>query len=206
MNHFYKMCEWVLRLAYLNLLWIIFTVSGFVVMGFFPALAAAYTVAGEWVRGNTDIPVFQTFKTAYRKDFWKSQQLGYFFIATGFVLIFYFYLLPDEASLVKTLSSILVFAAVFFYAAAFLVIFPVMIRLRASFKDSMKKALLFAVLKPFQLFACLAGTGFFAAAAAFFPGLLPFFCTSLPVLLVTFVTSKAFHSLTVKKDSTEAVH
>lgn len=58
LNHF---CTWVMRLAYLNVLWILFSLAGLVVFGLMPATAAMFTVAREWAKGNTDAPVFSVF-------------------------------------------------------------------------------------------------------------------------------------------------
>ena len=60
-NGFYRFCEWVMRLAYLNLLWIGFTLAGAVIFGLAPATAAMFAVTRQWTLGKTDVPVFQTF-------------------------------------------------------------------------------------------------------------------------------------------------
>ncbi len=40
----YRICEWVMRLAYVNLLWIGIFWLGLVVFGFFPSSAAMFAV------------------------------------------------------------------------------------------------------------------------------------------------------------------
>ena len=61
-NGLNRFCTWVMRLAYLNVLWILFSLAGLVVFGLMPATAAMFTVAREWAKGNTDAPVFSVFK------------------------------------------------------------------------------------------------------------------------------------------------
>lgn len=74
----YSVTEWITRFAYVNLLWILFSLLGAVVFGLFPATTAMFAVTRQWLRGNTDEPVLKTFWDYYRKDFWKSNVVGLF--------------------------------------------------------------------------------------------------------------------------------
>src|SRR5436190_181234 len=56
-NAVYTFCDWIARLAYINLLWILFTLSGFVVFGFFPATIAMLATLRQFIRKNHP-PVF----------------------------------------------------------------------------------------------------------------------------------------------------
>lgn len=58
---YYRFAVWITRFAYLNLLWIAFSLVGLGVVGFFPATAAMFAVVRKWVHGEKDIPVFQVF-------------------------------------------------------------------------------------------------------------------------------------------------
>ena len=46
---FYAITEYVMQLAYINLLWILFTLLGFGIFGLFPSTAALFAVTNEWV-------------------------------------------------------------------------------------------------------------------------------------------------------------
>lgn len=93
-NGFYRFCEWVMRLAYLNLLWIGFSLAGAVVFGLAPATAAMFAVTRQWVMGNTDIPVFQTFFQTFKKEWAKSSVLGLFYRLSPFFYMLIFILQP----------------------------------------------------------------------------------------------------------------
>jgi uncharacterized membrane protein YesL len=58
-NGVYRFCEWVTRLAYLNLLWIMFSLAGLVVFGVMPSTIAMYTVTRRWLTEDVDIPIFK---------------------------------------------------------------------------------------------------------------------------------------------------
>ncbi|MDR0138637.1 YesL family protein [Metabacillus idriensis] len=192
MNKFYQLCEWILRLAYLNLLWILFTCTGMIIFGLFPATAAAFSVALEWRKGKADTPVFKTFKNSYKAEFLRSQLIGFAFLAAGFLLFFYLTYFYSEFSSYQSVISVLIFILVFFYLSALVFIFPVFVRYQLSFSQYIKNAAALSILNPFQTFICLSGMTILGFILAFFPGLAPFFCISLPVMLITAVTQKTF--------------
>ncbi|MDA1475849.1 YesL family protein [Bacillus changyiensis] len=93
MNHaFWNGCsrffEWVLRLAYLNMLWIGFSLGGLIIFGLAPATVAMFAVTRQWVLGRRDIPVFETFFETFKKEWGKSSILG--LILLLITLLFYF--------------------------------------------------------------------------------------------------------------------
>lgn len=98
MNNFegtiYSTLEWIMKAAYVNLLWVLFTVVGGIVLGFYPATIAMFAVVRDWFGGKTDQPVFRSFWSYYKRDFLKSNQLG-IFLNVLFLLfaidIFYIY-------------------------------------------------------------------------------------------------------------------
>lgn len=61
---------WIARLAYLNLLWLLFTLAGLVVFGFFPAAAAGYQITRDWVQTpqTRDRPLFRRFAALFRAN------------------------------------------------------------------------------------------------------------------------------------------
>jgi len=64
----YRMADWMMKLAFVNLLWILFTILGLVVFGFYPAWIAMCRLMTLWSRGE-DPPLFKTYWSIYRKVF-----------------------------------------------------------------------------------------------------------------------------------------
>src|SRR5690625_2024178 len=83
---YYRLALWVTRFAYLNLLWVVFTLVGLVFFGFLPATAAMFAVVRKWISGETDIPVLQTFWKSYRKEFMIINVIGYIVFIIGYLL------------------------------------------------------------------------------------------------------------------------
>ncbi|AQQ52383.1 YesL family protein [Planococcus lenghuensis] len=74
----YNVVDWIAKFAFLNVLWIAFSLLGAVVLGVFPATAALFAVIRQWLKGNAGMPVFATFWRYYRQEFIKSNLLGLF--------------------------------------------------------------------------------------------------------------------------------
>src|SRR5690625_6342583 len=59
MGGFYTLANWIMRLAYVNILWIAFSLVGIIILGFFPATIGMFTVIRKWIQGDGDIPIFK---------------------------------------------------------------------------------------------------------------------------------------------------
>src|SRR5690625_362565 len=86
----YRGSEWIMRLAYLNILWIAFSLMGLVVFGLFPATVSMFAVTRKWVMGDTEIPIFKTFWASYKTEFKQANIVGYIILVIGFFLYFDF--------------------------------------------------------------------------------------------------------------------
>ncbi|MFC7404330.1 YesL family protein [Georgenia alba] len=73
-SRMYALSEWVLRAMLLNLLWLLGTLAGAVLLGFAPATLAAHHVARQYARG-TDGYVLREYVATYRREFWRAQAL-----------------------------------------------------------------------------------------------------------------------------------
>jgi uncharacterized membrane protein YesL len=83
---FYLLCTWVSKLAYLNVLWILFSLFGVIFLGLFPSTVALFVVAREWINRNSDTPIFSTFWRTFKTEFIKSNLLGGILFVIGFIL------------------------------------------------------------------------------------------------------------------------
>ncbi|BDG36084.1 DUF624 domain-containing protein [Saccharococcus caldoxylosilyticus] len=45
----YRVCEWITRLACINILWMLFTLAGLIVFGIAPATVALFTIVRKWL-------------------------------------------------------------------------------------------------------------------------------------------------------------
>lgn len=83
----YSFCTWFYRLAFINILWLVFTAIGLVLFGFFPATIAMLATLRQYIKNN-DVPVFTTFWNCYKGEFIRGNKLGAIIVIVGFLLMF----------------------------------------------------------------------------------------------------------------------
>lgn len=197
---FYRLSEKIMGLVILNLLWIMFTLVGLIFLGLFPATIATFTVIRKWIQKEKDIPIFQTFFSAYKKDFLKGNV-----IAVILALIFYIlyidlqYLSVINATFYPVMLGVLVLAAAIFVVLT-LYIIPVYVHFDLKLVQQFKYAILIGFTNlhvTIPLVAILAGLYYFFMKV---PGFGPFFGVSVPAFVVMWFANLSFTILKVKKE------
>ena len=90
---FYSFFEWVTKLALLNLLWLLFSLVGGILLGIFPSTLAMFAVIRQWLQGDTQLSIRKSFWRYYKADFWKGNALGAFLsILIGLTSLDLFYI------------------------------------------------------------------------------------------------------------------
>ncbi|MCM3115062.1 YesL family protein [Neobacillus sp. MER 74] len=146
----YRITELVMQFAYLQLLWILFTIVGLGIFGIFPSTAAMFSVVRKWVMGAEDAPVFKTFWQTYKTEFVKVNGLGLIFVAMGWLLYvdFHFFTMGDSvgSSLLKIVT---IFISYFFITTA-IYFFPIFVHFHYRFFDYVKYSFLYSVASPLR--------------------------------------------------------
>ncbi|MGF6833536.1 putative membrane protein YesL [Paenarthrobacter sp. TE4293] len=170
----YTLFDTLVWIACLNVLWVLFTILGGVVLGIGPSTAAAHVLVRDKVRGNAT-PLVRRFAKEYVKNFAKGNALGWPLIVVGAALVLnwgYFSAGWDFGSQIAS-AGILLAALIAAGTACYL--FPMFARYELSIPQYFLMSSRFAMRH-------LAGTVIllFVTAAALFvcrsvPGLIPFF-------------------------------
>ncbi|WP_134698808.1 YesL family protein [Ammoniphilus sp. YIM 78166] len=197
----YRLCEWVMRLAYVNLLWVVFTLAGLIVFGAMPATLAMFAVARRWVMGDGDVPVFPLFWKVYQAEFKRANGLGLLFGAFGF------FLYVDLIYFETFFSHGLVFQVgyCFFLALSILFFLTLMFALPyfAHFQDGMLRSLyssfLLAMSHPVCVLRMLAGTLAIYYIVWYLPGLQLFFSASALSVWLMWNAMKVFDTVAMKE-------
>lgn len=193
-NGLYRFCEWVMRLAYLNVLWVSFSIAGLVVFGIMPATAATFSVTRKWVTGNTDIPIFRTFWKAYKKEFLRINIIGCILSVIAAVFYFDFVILgvfQGQMSIMKLIFMSLLFV----YGVIVLFIFPVYAHYNIPLLHTFKYALIIGFSRPLHTLGMAAGALGVTYLILLHVTFIVFFSGSVFCLIVTWFAVKAFHSI-----------
>src|SRR6185437_12055344 len=156
-GRFLRICEIISKLAYANILWIFFTVLGLGIFGFMPATVALFTVTRKWVMGDRDIPLFKTFWTTYRKEFFKSTLFGLVLFVIGYII--YIDLAFSPTGGLFTLLRAGLFICGISYVILLLYIFPIYVHYDWKKRLYIKYALLLGISYPHYTFLMVIGIG-----------------------------------------------
>lgn len=188
--------DWIWRVVSVNLCWIAFTVLGLGVLGFFPSSIALFTIVRKWIRKDTDLSVWKTFKHVYFKEWKRSNGIGLVFYCIGLFLFF------DIRIVMGIMTGIFsVFLLVFLYFVAFLFImsigyfFAIYVHYQLSNKEYIKHSFLFAV-TGFGTTIWI-GAGLFVVGMVILkvPGLIPFISVVAPAYWMMRVCLSRFTKL-----------
>lgn len=198
MGWVYRITEAIMKLAYLNLLWLLFSMAGLIIFGIFPATAAAFTICRKWIRGDKDIPVFKNFWRSYKKDFFKSNLLGLLILCAGVILyVDYLFLSRGESNLSYILFFPLLTLGIV-YLLTVLFLFPVFVHYDTNVFRLLKNACLLALFNPMISFLMLINLIFIAIIMTMLPAVIPFFGISIPAWTTMYLANVTFNKLEEK--------
>lgn len=200
-NFFYQMTEWITRFAYLNLLWVAFTLIGGVLLGFFPATIAMLAVTRQWLKGNTDQPMLKSFWQYYRKDFFKSNLLGLFIVILGVIIIADILYIQANNNEVLSWTFIPLFAFMLVFIMLLFYIFPTFVHYELKVGQVIKNATLIMLINPINtlfIFLCLVPLFFIMKIL---PALFFIFGGSSYAFITMWISLQAFNKALIKNNN-----
>ncbi|CAM4056575.1 YesL family protein [Lederbergia lenta] len=188
---FFRSCEVISKLAYVNALWFLFTVIGLGVFGIAPATVALFTINRKWMLGETDVPIFNTYWKVYRKEFLKSNLLGLALMIVGFILYVDLAYLPTEG-FVYTIIRYAIIAVSFVFLIVLLYIFPVYVHFNGNLRKYFKYALVCGLSYPHFTFMMIIAAMLLYTGLSLFPGIIPFFSFCMLAYMVMWIALQVF--------------
>ncbi|MDQ0255944.1 putative membrane protein YesL [Evansella vedderi] len=160
---FFLACDWIMKLAYVNILWFGFTLLGGVIFGMAPATASVFTVVRKWIEGDRDIAITKLFWNTFRKEFIKVNLLAFTLLVIGAILLFDIYFFQNMEGVLSQILHIVFIVAFVNFVIVLLYIFPVYVHYELRVFQYLKYACILALSNPFQslLMASLAGFSMF---------------------------------------------
>lgn len=191
----YDYMEWAMRLAYINILWLLGILLGLGVVGTFPSTISLFTLIRKWMQGEDEFKVWSCFWSTYRKEFMKGNLFGYVWVIIGSVLYFDLIFFRSFSNLISLLFTYFIFilGAIFIFALLFA--FPVYVHFELPLLQGVKNSILLALSQP--LYSILMALAFYLPYYLVFklPGLLPFISGSLIAQCLMYVSFNLFNNL-----------
>lgn len=175
----YNVCDWIMKLAYVNLLWLLFSLIGFILLGVTPAFVALFTIVRKWFMKETDIPIFQTFAQTYKREFIKANKLGFLMALIGSFLFFDFTFLNSIGGSVQYTLSVPLFIITFFYFITLLYLFPVYVQYELKPIQYIKNSFYIGILNMHITMLMIAAILLITIVFTYIPGIVPFFSVIL---------------------------
>ncbi|MED3645500.1 YesL family protein [Halalkalibacterium halodurans] len=142
-HSFTAMCDWLMKLAYLNGLWLLFTACGVLVFGWAPATAALHSVLRKLRDPTKEVAIFREFAHVYKQNFFKATGIGTMFVlGIGALLVSYVGLVTMAAPL---LMRFMFLSVACFYVIMSVFLFPVLISSRCRTFSVFKLSFLYGV-------------------------------------------------------------
>ncbi|RDW21316.1 hypothetical protein CWR48_02570 [Oceanobacillus arenosus] len=194
----FSFLNWIMRLAYVQLLWIVFTVLGLGIFGLFPATNAMFAMIRKWLSGK-DIPVFPFMWKTYRREFMKANLHFYTLLLIGGIIYFYFKLFQNQTSIFFAILTILLFIIAIFYCFSVTIAMAVHTHYELRLRSFLTIVFYTVIRYPFHMITIGVIHVLFYFLITAIPGLVPFFSISILALAVMFVMNLVFDKMDEKQ-------
>lgn len=183
-NRAYSTTEWITKFAYINLLWIGFSLAGLIVLGFFPATIAMFTIIRKWLKGEADIPIFQTFWTTWKSEFFRSNGLGLLVTAVGGLIALNLVFINSSGNSFANVIQIPIYLFMFTATLTIFYLFPVYVHYELKLFQMVKNSFLMMLISPIENIVMIAGIIAVIFVVKFIPALGFFFGGSLSAAII----------------------
>ncbi len=181
-----------MRIIYLNVLWLLFSIFGLVLVGFFPATAAMFSITRKWILGDEELPIFKTFWESFKSNIVEINILGYLLLVIGYLLYVDLRFFQASEQVVISLFSYLIIIALFIFFCVVLYFFPVYVHYQYKTLEYIKYALIVVIGKPIYTIMMIVGSFLVYLIITTIPVLIIFFGGSLLSVVLTWVALKSF--------------
>lgn len=203
-EYFNTLAYKLLKLVYINVLWILFSIVGLGIFGLFPATTAMYAVTRKLIIGESNFNIFPEFWGYFKKDFLKANGFGLIIVITAFILYFDFMFVVEKSNF-QFLLPIFVFMLIAFIVTL-IFLFPVYSHFKLHFFQYIKQSFFIAITSPVELFAIGASAIVIYFLLTLFPGAIPLFSGSVFAYISTYLSFRAFERIEKKKKSQLTKH
>ncbi|SDC24284.1 Uncharacterized membrane protein YesL [Pelagirhabdus alkalitolerans] len=203
-----SMLDWFVKLAYINILWILFSIIGLGVFGMGPATVAVFNVIRQQLKAPDNKKVFSVFYKTYRREFIKGNQLFYILLSVHLFVVVDFAViraLPFNwiVDYVVVPALIILFLLWTLMTSFSLSIFT---HYDQKIRTVLKDAFWVSGIFPLSSIGILLGLFVFGIIVAFVPAVIPFYMISAPALLIQSISQQTFKTLEAKKQNQKHIN
>ncbi|RSD27042.1 YesL family protein [Mesobacillus subterraneus] len=202
-NRAYAATEWITKFAYLNLLWMAFSLAGLIVLGFFPATIAMFTIIRKWLKGESEIPIFRTFWTTWKTEFFRSNGLGLLVLAVGGLIAFNLVFVKSSGVGFTSVIQIPIYLFMFAAILTIFYLFPVYVHYELKLFQMVRNSFLMMLINPIENLVMITGILAVLFVVKFIPALGFFFGGSLIAAIIMSAGYLVFSKMNRKRSMVE---
>ena len=197
-ERFNLITTWMIRLAYLNILWLLFTLAGLFLFGLFPSTAAMFFVVRNWFTGKQDVSIWKTFWRFYRGNFVRLNGFSLLFFGFIFFLYYDFSFIQLNQGKLDFLFPILMLITLMFTMTS-IYFFPTYVHFELKYFQYIKQSFLIAVVSPLESISIVLSIAALYFIVTLFPGIIPLFTGSVLAYIITWLSFRAFDRIKQKQ-------
>lgn len=201
-NRIFSATEWITKFAYINLLWIGFSLLGLIVLGFFPATVSLFTIIRKWLMGEKDFPIFRTFWKTFKSEFLRSNGLGLLVALVSGLIVLDLVFMKNLGNDFTSAIQIPLYMFIFAVGMTLLYLIPVYVHYELKLFQMVKNSFLIMLINPLENLVMIMGIAAMFFVVKFIPGLGFFFGGSLSAAIIMAAGYLAFNKVDKKKQFT----
>ncbi|WP_088102016.1 YesL family protein [Halalkalibacter urbisdiaboli] len=189
-----KVSEWLMQLAFINVLWLLFTIAGLGLFGWAPATVATFGVLRKMLLSpEEDVPLFRTFLQLFRRDFFSANGLGFLIVLGGLSLY-------ASGSIISEMDSslflkLLLLMVVFLFGVIILFLFPVFCHYQLSLQQTIRYSLAIGLANLHYLSLLVVIVILIIIVYGTLPATMIFYFISVPGLIIMHFSLKVFNKI-----------
>ncbi|MGD6969090.1 YesL family protein [Rossellomorea vietnamensis] len=205
MSGLYSLTEWITKFAFLNFLWIAFSLLGVILFGLLPSTVALFTVLRKWMMGETEFPLLPLFWNTYKAEFFKSNLLGGIFFLLGGLMYLNLEFMNANENQGLQVVHIPLYLIILAISMTVLYTIPVYVHYNIGLLQVFKNAFLIMLLNPLPNLMILVGTASTLFVMNALPALLLFFGASFTGAIIMAASYLAFQKIEKKQKEAQSI-
>ncbi|TRZ35719.1 DUF624 domain-containing protein [Niallia circulans] len=201
-----KACTWVYRLLYVNALWMLFTLGGLILFGFFPAAAAMFYLIRQWMDGADDGPIFPMFAARFKAYFKQANLLGAIILFAGILLYVDLQFFFQAESTIFAIFRYTLLTITFVYLIMLPYLFPLLVEKKRTIKEVLRDMLFMSITRIVQSAVMAIGCITIFAAYSQLAGFFICFFGSTVALWLTWNVKHAHRNIMSKQKNNRMIN
>jgi len=173
----------------LNVLFLIYSLLGLGIFGFFPSLTSLFIIVKDRDYNESNYSIRKVYPIYFKKRFLKSNLIGWMMTGIGLLLYLNFNLLINNDYSFEPFIVVTFITVTSLFLTMLVWVFPLIISMEESLFDILRKAFIVGVLKLHLSIVVIIAAYFIFNISLLYPALLMFFSMSIFTYLWSLVTS-----------------